>query len=124
MKKVIAIFASLIALNANAEVINLIAVSNPPECRAGHNCDISSYHEIHIINTSNSPETYHYQYQLCLRGICDNAQNVITVYPGQRWDNSRNSQLHLKFSEGKYDYSVITECGAVKSRNDYTVKVK
>lgn len=124
MKKIIAIVASLIALNANAEVINLVGVSNPPECKSGHFCDVISHHEIHVVNTSNSPETYHYMYQLCMNGICNNAQNVITVYPQQHWDNSFDGKLHVKMSEGKFIYDVRTECGNEKVHNDYTIKVK
>jgi hypothetical protein len=124
MKKIIALIASLFAFNANAEVITLVAVSTPPECRAGHFCDIYSYHEIHVINASNKPEILNYSYQLCLQGICDNAQNTVTVYPGQHWDNSRQNQLHVKMIEGKYIYDVRTECGKEKAHNDYTIKVK
>lgn len=124
MKEILFLLLSAISLNANAEVISLITVSNPPECKADHYCDITSHHEIHVINAGTTPETLGYSYHLCINGICDNAQNIVTVYPGQHWDNSRNGKIHVKFREGKYDYSVITECGQEKKINIYTIKVK
>ena len=123
MKKIIALFASLIALNANAEVINLVSVSNPPECRAGHSCEINSHHEIHIINTSSSIETLNCMYQLGLSGICDNVHRVATVYPTQHWNVAFDCKLRVRLEKGKFVYDVRTECGNEKSHHDYTIKV-
>lgn len=123
MRKTIATIMSLIAFNASAEVITLTATSTPPDCKVRGVCYIYSNHEIHIINASLVPETYHYQYQLCLQGICDHAQNTITVQPGQRWDNSRQNRLSITLQKGRYDYVVRTECGKEKVAHDYTLKV-
>jgi hypothetical protein len=125
MKELLFLLFSMIAINANAEVINLVANSTPPaNCKAGEPYDIYSYHEIHVINASHLPETLRYGYQICMDGICDNANNTITVYPQQHWDNSRVSHIRVRMSEGKHYYSVITECGKERVRNDYAVKVK
>src|SRR5271169_6127801 len=125
MKKIIALLASTFILNANAEVINLVANSTPPaNCKAGEPYDIYASHEIHVINASLTNETMKYSYQLCLDGICDNAQNTITVYPQQNWVNSRVSQIRVKMTKGKHYYWVITECGKERKRNDYTINVR
>jgi hypothetical protein len=122
MRKTLAILLSMAAFSANAEVITLTATSVPPSCKANQACYIHGYHEIHIINASLVPETFNYSYQLCLQGICDNAQNTVTVQPGQRWDNSRQSRLNVMLDRGKYTYVVRTECGKEKAHNDYTIK--
>jgi len=124
MKKIIAILLSMIACNVNAEVISVTGTSTPPQCKAGKPCDIYSHHEIQIINASLMPETYNYSYQLCIDGICDNAENTITVQPGKSWLNSRQSHLAVRIPEGKFVYYVRTACGKEKSVHDYTIKVK
>lgn len=124
MRKLLLLSLATLSMNASAEVISLTAISTPPNCRAGQQCDIYGYHEIHIINASYEPETFHYGYQLCIEGICDNAQNVITVYPGQRWDNTRQSHLTVRMAEGKHNYTALTECGKERVVNGYTIKAK
>ncbi len=124
MRKTLAILLSLLAFNASAEVITVTATSVPPECHLRQTCYIYGHHEIHIINASLVPETFNYSYQLCLQGICDNAQNTVTVQPGQHWVNSRQSRLGIVLhNKGRYDYIVRTECGKDKAAHDYTIKI-
>jgi hypothetical protein len=124
MKKTVALMASLLALNANAEAIKIVATSTPPECRAGHDCDIYSHHEIYAVNASNAPETVHYMYQLCIDGICDTAQNTVTIYPKQQWLNARDNHVTVRMTEGKHIYYVRTEYSTTKEEHDYTIKAK
>lgn len=124
MKKLIATLAAFAAINAHAEVINLVATSRPPECTHGEICEIRGYHEIHIINASINNETMRYGYQLCMDGVCDNADNVVTVYPRQHWDNTRQSMLTFRLKKGTHDYIVRTECGKEKVVNSYSFYVK
>ncbi len=113
MKKIIILAASIISMNANAEIITTKTISNPPSCNEGHACDVYSVHEIYIKNNDSTPHNYQYNYQLCVKvnttNYCDHVGNTITVYPGQQWNNSRLSSFHSKLPSGKYEYIVQTE---------------
>lgn len=124
VKKIMLLMLLSASTLSHAEVINLVATSRPPVCTHGEVCEIRGYHEIHAINASKISETMRYMYQLCMDTTCDNAQNIVTVYPGQRWDNTRQSLLKFKLRQGKHSYIVLTECGKEKTYNNYTFYVK
>lgn len=124
MMKRIAILLAMMSLPVHAEVISVSAQSLPPQgCKQWKTCEIPTHHEIHIINASLSNETFHYMYQACMQGLCTNAQNMVVVKAGERWDNSYDGHLYVKLDKGKYNYEVRTECGKEKALNSYSFKI-
>jgi len=113
MKETIILAASIISLNANAEVVITKAISSPPACNAHHECNVYSNHEIEIKNTDSIPHNYQYNYQLCIKingqNYCDHIGNTVTVYPDQQWNNARLSAFHSQLPKGKYEYIAQTE---------------
>lgn len=111
MKKLIMLTA-LISNIAMADTLSVNAQIPNQYCHVMQWCKVLGKHDIQIINTTNEPHDYSYNYRICdIYGKCKDMGERVTVPPNSKFYNHGDNYIEVRFLQsGKfqmYNYTTI-----------------